>query len=255
MGEKRRGAEVKIEVRGSRERRRVSRRRGMAARFACILIGGVALAGAPATLAAQDKGAAAGTAQNDTVTFTAKRMESVLAKGKEKTVLIGSANVVTGTMTITADRIELSGTDYDSVVCSGNVEVKDDSKGFDLKSASFEYDRKTEIGIAQTGVVLNDTKNNVLLKAEWARFDQKQSIVDARIGVHILKEDFAVRAEYASFNRNDESLKLSGMPVAVNADGTISAESMTGKADAQSLAMTGDISGTITIKPKEETKP
>ncbi|MHB0896523.1 MAG: hypothetical protein ACYC1A_03120, partial [Spirochaetales bacterium] len=43
-----------------------------------------------------------------TITFAARRMESVIAKGKEKTVLIGQAVVHTGTMEIKADRIELS---------------------------------------------------------------------------------------------------------------------------------------------------
>jgi len=190
-----------------------------------------------------------------TITFSADRMESVLAKGKEKTILIGKAVVNTGTMEIKADRIELSGTDYNDVACSGKVSVLDDSKGFLLNADSLTYARDTEIGIAQTKVVLEDSKNDVLLKAEWVRFDQKASIVEARISVHILKEDFAVRSEYARFNREDESLVLSGMPVAVSADGKVKADTMTGKADMQSLSLGGRISGTITTKKKEGTGP
>ncbi|MCE5255877.1 MAG: hypothetical protein LLF89_03430 [Spirochaetaceae bacterium] len=196
-------------------------------------------------------------AGKETITFTAKRMESIIAKGKEKTILIGSAIVNTGTIQVTADRIELFGKDYNEMLCLGNVTVKDDSKGFLLKAANVAYTRDTEVGIAQNQVQIDDSKNSLLLKAEWVQFDQKQSILVARIAVHILKEDFAVRAEYARYNRNDESLQVSGTPVALNSDGRLSADYMSGKADLNDLAMSGDVSGTITTTTtkKEEAAP
>ncbi|MCE1195788.1 hypothetical protein LWX53_04760 [bacterium] len=191
----------------------------------------------------------------DTITFSARRMESVIAKGKEKTILVGQAVVNTGTVEIKADRIELSGEDYNDVTCVGAVSVFDESKGFLLKSATLKYARDSEIGLAQDKVVIEDSKNGVVLKAEWVRFDQKQSLVDARIAVHILKEDFAVRAEFARYNRDDESLQLSGSPVAVSADGTISADSMAGTASMEGLGLGGSVSGTISTKKKEGTSP
>lgn len=192
---------------------------------------------------------------SDVITFTAQRMESVLAKGKEKTILIGAVVINTGSIEIRADRIELSGTDYNNLVCIGTVKIKDDSKGFSLVSDNLEYARDTEIGLAQSAVVLEDSKNNVILKAGWVRFDQKQSIVDARIGVHILKEDFAVRAEYARYNRDTESLELSGKPTVVSPDGTITADTIRGKPNMDNLTLGGEVSGTITTKKKEGTTP
>ncbi len=191
----------------------------------------------------------------DTITFSARRMESVIAKGKEKTILIGQAVVNTGTVEIKADRIELSGEDYNDVVCAGAVSVFDESKGFLLTSATLKYARDTEIGLAQDKVVIEDSKNSVVLKAEWVRFDQKQSLVDARIAVHILKEDFAVRAEFARYNRDDESLQLSGSPVAVSSDGTISADTISGTPSMDGLELGGSVSGTIATKKKEGTSP
>lgn len=222
-----------------------------------VLAAFLAVSFAAAPLFAQESPSPQGEAGSDstTITFTARRMESVIAKGKEKTILIGDAVVDTGTMNIKSDRIELSGKDYNDVACEGAVTVKDESKGFLLNAATLTYARDTEIGVAQTQVVLEDSKNSVLLKAEWVRFDQKQSLVDARLAVHILKEDFAVRAEFARYNRNDESLELSGIPVAVSADGRIAADTMTGKTDMQSLEFGGKVSGTITTKKKEGTSP
>jgi lipopolysaccharide export system protein LptA len=193
--------------------------------------------------------------ESDTITFSARRMESVIAKGKEKTILIGNAVVNTGSMEIKADRIELYGDDYNDVLCSGSVSVLDAEKGFFLKASKLVYARDTEIGLAQDKVVLEDSKNEVLLKAEWVRFDQKQSIVDARVAVQILKEDFAVRSEFARFNRDTEVLQLTGQPVAVTSDGTISADFMEGKPSAEGLELSGQVSGTITTKKKEGTSP
>ncbi|MDX9784610.1 MAG: hypothetical protein RBT72_07655 [Spirochaetia bacterium] len=191
----------------------------------------------------------------ETISFSADRMESVIAKDKEKTILIGAAVVNTDTMEIKADWIELSGEDYNTIVCKGKVSVYDESEGFLLRAETLEYARDSELGTATTNVVLEDSKNDVLLKADWVRFDQVQSTVDARIGVHILKEDFAVRAEFALYNREDESLKLSGSPVAVSGSERVEADAMTGKADLGSMELSGRVSGTISTKKKEGASP
>ncbi len=79
--------------------------------------------------------------------------------------------------------------------------------------------------------------------------------MDARVGVRILKEDFAVRAEFALYNRNDESLQLSGAPVAVSGTERVEADSMSGKAGMDNLQFSGRVSGTITTKKKEGSGP
>ena len=230
-----------------------------AAAIAFLAPAGIAAQTEPPAVPAQQAQPAAAPApaegSNDTITFSARRMESVIAKGKEKTILIGQAVVNTGTVQIKADRIELSGEDYNDVTCTGAVSVFDESKGFLLKSATLKYARDTEIGLAPDKVVIEDSKNDVVLKAEWVRFDQKQSLVDARIAVHILKEDFAVRAEFARYNRDDESLQLSGSPVAVSPDGSISADTISGTPSMEGLELGGSVSGTISTKKKEGTSP
>lgn len=190
-------------------------------------------------------------ADSDTISFSANRVESVIAKGSERTVLSGGAVVTTGSLEIKADRIELAGEDYNDVVCTGAVSVYDESKGFLVKAATLRYKRDVEVGLAESGVVVEDSKNEVVLKADWVRFDQKASLVDARIGVHILKKDFAVRAEFARFNRDTQNLQLSGQPVAVTEDGTVSADAIQGTASAEGLTFSGRVSGTITTKKKE----
>lgn len=234
------------------------------ARRAVLFLALAALAAAGAF--AQDQAAAAppapsapaGTVKTskDTIIFSAGRVESILAKGKERTILSGGARVQTGSMEIKADRIELSGEDYRVVSCSGTVSVVDTEDQIALVAASLTYDRETEIGLAEKGVELNDSKNKVILDADWLKFDQKESIVEARTAVHILKEDFAVRSEFATFNRKTESLELSGLPVAATQSGTMGASKISGSAaGAESLEFSGRVTGTITSKKKEGTSP
>lgn len=224
--------------------------------FAALLAVSAAAQQPPTPAATSTSTSTGAKTPKDTITFSAARVESLLAKGKERTVLSGGARVVTGSMEIKADRIELTGDDYRNVACAGNVTVIDTEDEFSMKAASLNYDRETEIGLAETAVELDDSKNGVLLDAQWVRFDQKQSLVEARVAVHILKEDFAVRSEFATFDRNTERLELTGLPVAATDSGTVSATRITGTAaDAQNLAFQGAVSGTITSKKKEGSAP
>jgi len=144
-----------------------------------------AAAPAPQT---QPQGSTTGTAGGKKpITFTARSVQGVLAKGKQNTILTGSVKIITGSLVITADRVDLSGEDYVNVKCTGNVTVNDTEQGFSLVSERLTYQRDTEIGIAQGNVNVNDTKNNTVIDAAWVRFDQKQSIFEAAVAVQVKK--------------------------------------------------------------------
>ncbi|MCX7776267.1 MAG: hypothetical protein WHT81_09115 [Rectinemataceae bacterium] len=225
-------------------------------RVACLLVLALGMT-LPLTAQAPQ---AAGTVGSDAsqakkkepIQFKARSVQSVLAKGKERTVLIGSVTITMGSLTILADRVELSGDDYKDVLCMGNVKVNDTDKGFSLASDRLRYDRDTETGVAQGKVFVDDTKNSTQINAEWVRFDQAESIFEAAISVVVVKEDLSVRAEYAKFNRNTEEMELRGGVVAITEDGTLTGEAITGNAGASDMEVSGMVSGTI--KPKETTK-
>lgn len=183
------------------------------------------------------------------ITFSAKSVQGVLAKDKQDTILTGSVKIITGSLVITADRVELSGQDYVSVVCSGNVNVNDTEKGFSLIAEKLNYQRDSEIGVAQGRVAVNDTKNSTVIDAEWVRFDQQQSIFEAAVSVVVLKEDMSIRAEYAFYNRDTEEIKLHGGAVAVTQEGTLKGDSISTTTDWSKLQVSGEVSGSIT--PKE----
>lgn len=188
------------------------------------------------------------------ITFSAKSVQGVLAKDKQDTILTGSVKVITGSLVITADRVELSGQDYVNVACSGNVNVADTEKGFSLVGEKLSYQRDTEIGVAQGKVTVNDTKNNTVIDAEWVRFDQQQSIFEAAVSVVVLKEDMSIRAEYAFYNRDTEEIKLHGGAVAVTQEGTIKGDTISTTTDWSNLQVSGEVSGTITPKENAPTQ-
>jgi len=188
------------------------------------------------------------------ITFSAKSVQGVLAKDKQDTILTGSVKVITGSLVITADRAELSGQDYVNVACSGNVNVTDTEKGFSLVSQKLNYQRDTEIGVAQGKVAVNDTKNNTVIDAEWVRFDQQQSIFEAAVSVVVLKEDMSIRAEYAYYNRDTEEIKLHGGAVAVTQEGTLKGDAISATTDWSNLQVSGEVSGTITPKENAPSK-
>lgn len=188
------------------------------------------------------------------ITFSARSVQGVLAKGKENTILTGSVKITTGSLVITADRVELSGENYINVICSGNVVASDSEKGFSLVAEKLSYQRDTEIGVAQGKVAVNDTKNNTIINAEWVRFDQKQSIFEAAVSVLVLKEDMSIRAEYAHYNRDTEEIRLHGGAVAITETGELKGDTITASSDWSNLQISGEVSGNITSKEKTATQ-
>ncbi|SLM18176.1 exported hypothetical protein [uncultured spirochete] len=182
------------------------------------------------------------------ISFSARSVQGVLAKDKQDTILTGSVKIITGSLFITADRVELSGEDYVNVACSGNVTVNDTEKGFSLVAEKLNYQRDTEIGLAQGKVAVNDTKNNTIIDAEWIRFDQQQSIFEAAVSVLVLKEDMSIRAEYAHYNRDTEEIKLHGGAIAVTEEGTLKGDVISATSDWSNLQISGEVSGNITSK-------
>ena len=148
-----------------------------------------------------------------TFSFQGDRMETVLAKGKERTVLSGNAEVQTEENNIRADRIELYGEDFEYVSCEGNVRIVNEQKGLEVTCHRLFYDRQEKIVRVRGNVVMLDRKNEVVVKGGYLENWEESDETVVQIGVRILKEDLVCRAEYARYQRNDDKLELSGMPV------------------------------------------
>ncbi|MBL8967227.1 MAG: hypothetical protein JNG85_09465 [Spirochaetaceae bacterium] len=186
-----------------------------------------------------------GIAAAEPFSFSADRVESVLAKGKERTVLAGRARVRSGSLLITADRIELSGKDWNLVECSGAVVAVDEEKEIRIESPRLSYDRKRKYSRMEGPSSLEDGKNKVVLKADWIEDDGDRETTLAQVNVRILKEGLACRSEYALFRRGEKFLELSGAPVAYKDGDEYRASRIVVNTGTEEIRLEGEVRGRI----------
>ncbi len=191
----------------------------------------------------------------DSISFSADRVESVLAKGRERTVLVGRAKVTTGSISISADRIELTGEDYRYLDCRGSVKVSDKERGISLESPNLYYDRTRKLTRAQGPSILEDSRNELVLKAEWIENDGETEVTLAQVSVRILKENLSCRAEYAVYRRADKSLELSGLPVAYKDGDEYRATRILVNTETEEIRLEGEVSGKVVERAKKDEPP
>lgn len=185
----------------------------------------------------------------DSFKFSTDSMTTVLAKGKEHTILTGNAEITNGDTTITADRIELYGTNFRYAQGSGNVRVVDEKQGITLTSNNLFYDRTDNLSRVQGYAVMTDTKNQIVVKGGFLENRGKEEITIVEIDVRILKvadnQRMACRSEFAQYNRKTDMLQLSGAPVVNWKGDTYQASRITINLKTDEIRLEGDVSGQV----------
>lgn len=188
--------------------------------------------------------------------FSSDRTSISLAEGKEQTNLDGNAQIRSKDTVINADSIELYGEDFRFAICIGNVLVVDSKQGIRITTENLFYDRKKEIMIINGYAEMIDQKNEIVVKGSYFKNFGKENITIIQIGVRILKasgdESMTCRSEYAKYNRDDNSLELSGMPVVFWQDDEYHATKITINLDTDDINLTGNVSGTIRSEEEDE---
>jgi lipopolysaccharide export system protein LptA len=195
---------------------------------------------------------AAATAGGENFRFSADTVNSSNAKGRERTELVGHARVVSDTTIITADRIELFGPDFQFATCTGSITVSDENKGIYLETTSLSYDRKKKLSRSQGPTTMEDKKNKVVIKGNVLENDDTNETTIIQVGVRILKENLAARAEYAFYHRHDALLELSGMPVVYRDDDKYEARRIIINTDTNEITLEGEVSGTLVQKEQKK---
>ena len=194
--------------------------------------------------------------ENKDFYFSSDRTSISLAEGSEQTNLNGNAQINSEDTMINADSIELYGDDFRFAVCTGNVFVTDSQQGIRISTENLFYDRKKEIMTINGYAELIDQKNEIVVKGSYFRNLGKDNITIIQIGVRILKasdeDSMTCRSEYAKYNRDDETLELSGMPVVFWKDDEYRATKITINLDTDEIILSGEVSGTIHSKEEED---
>ena len=99
-----------------------------------------------------------------TFSFSGDSMETVIAEGRERTLLTGNAEVITGENRIRAERMELYGSNFRYIRCQGGVSVVNEEKGIELSCQELFYNREEKIIRVSGNVVMLDKKNEIVVK-------------------------------------------------------------------------------------------
>ena len=185
----------------------------------------------------------------DSITFSGGESSVVLRDGRENVVLSNGASVTVGSMTINADRINLSGNNWRYVECTGNSSVIDETRGISIRTSYIWYDRENERILISSWYEIDDTENEVsatgasleyLLDEENLRLDKDVTLLKAT-------DDGIMRcnAESVLFSRSRNTLELRGSAT-VDWDGDrYEAEVISVDLDTDSISLDGRIRGTI----------
>lgn len=191
----------------------------------------------------------------DDFSFFGDSLSSSRSKGKEHTSLKGNAGIISSSTRIKADNIEIYGRDNEFAECTGTVEVIDNQKGISLKSERLFFNRKDDIIRVEGAAVMEDIKNEVIVKGNFLEYMGADETCLIQIGVRILKDDMVCRSEFARYNRNDDILELTGMPVVFWKNDEYRALRIIIDLDKDEITLEGKVSGSIFSEKEGNPEP
>jgi lipopolysaccharide export system protein LptA len=191
---------------------------------------------------------------SDSISFSGNNLKTILAKGKEKTILTGNAVLTSEDNHIQADTIELYGEDFTFVLCSGKVRVINKKKEIDVSSDRLFYNRKEKMTRFQGNVVMEDKKNETIVKGGYLENWEDDELVIIQTGVRILKKDMVCRAEFAKYYRKEEQLELSGLPRVIWKGDEYRALKIYVNLNNDEIRLEGNVSGAVNWEEDKEKK-
>ena len=207
---------------------------------------GLAAALAAALIAAAPPAAA----EADQFSFTADQMETVLAAGRERTVLSGNAALTSDETEIFADSIELFGDDLAFALSRGGVRVVQVGDGIELTSETVFYNRRDGIVRVEGDALLIDHDNEMVIKGGFLEHWEERNETSIQIGVQILSDELVARAQLVHYDRGAQTLTLSGLPVVTWKGDEYHASRIFIDLDRERIVLSGAVSGQITSSPE-----
>ena len=184
-------------------------------------------------------------ARAETIRFSADSMSGSTAQDSEYTRLSGSAQVETASLQLKAGTITLSGTDYRIISAEENVQGTYLESGFTFKCNSLRYDRKTKVTVLEGAVSMNDTENDVQLKAEYIEYSQDTETALIQINVEITQDDALCTSAFAVYRKKTQILELSGAPKVKQKDDTFQAQEILFDLRSREITLDGKVRGSV----------
>lgn len=197
-------------------------------------------------------GFAAGAVDASTFRFSGDATHIVFAQGRERTRLTGNAQVISDDTEIEADEIEIYGDNFRFAVARGNVRVVDREQDILLTADRLVYDRTERITRAEGNAVMEDRRNETVVKGALLENRGRENLTIIQVGVRILGEDLTTRSEFARYRRDQNILELSGLPVVFWKGDQYRAARIVVDIDRDEISLQGQVRGTITTSSDED---
>lgn len=182
--------------------------------------------------------------------FSAGRVRSVFAEGREQTVLENGAVVENAELYISAQSITLSGEDNRYINSRGDVFLKDKENTSELRAQSLSYDSRLESLVLEGNAEYNDPDEDIRVRSTF--IEKKDELVVFQLNVQIIREDLIARAEYVRFFRDQDKIELSGFPVVFYKQDEYRASVITIFTETDEIILEGEVEGKIADSEEDE---
>jgi len=191
-------------------------------------------------------------ASAETITFSADSMTGQTGNSSSSaTVLDGHAYVKTSSMEISAERIELSGDDYNIITAEGFVTGKNLNSKMEFQCESMEYTRDTKIASLKGNVKLKDPENDVSATAQIIDYNQDTEIAVLQIQVNLTQKNNICTGAYAVYQKTAQLLDISGNAEVKQDKDVFRAQQITLNLDTQNITLAGNVKGTVNDSGKK----
>ena len=183
------------------------------------------------------------------ISFNGGVSRMVLKNGKESVSLTGGASVKVGSLSITSDSMELTGSGWSTIRCNGNVRILDEERNMSIISSSLYYDRENDRILISSYFEIEDRGNELSASASHLEFDMKNEtlILSGRVRMNKIDGDDIVRikAESISYDRNSERLEIRGGADVTYKGDSYQAELVVLDLENEEIRLDGNIRGSI----------
>lgn len=186
------------------------------------------------------------------ISFSADSMSGTVGDKSDSTTLSGEAYVLTDTMEIAADVINMSGKDFRYIEATGSIKGKNTESEMEFTCGRMKYDRETKIAQLIDNVSLTDIKNEVTAKAQLIEYNQETDIAVMHIDIELKQKDNTCTGAYAVYRKKSQMLELSGNAQIQQGNDTFRAQEITLDLDSQEITLDGRVKGSIIDERKSK---
>ena len=186
------------------------------------------------------------------IQFSADSMTSFSRENYDYTKLTGNAKVITPSMEIFSDTIEIYGNDLRYISASGNVQGKNKDSCLEFSCISMDYDRETKIATLKDNVHLIDSDNDVIADAQLVEYNSNTETAIMQISVTITQKDNICSAAHVLYYKNEQILNMSGNPQVQQGKDTFRAQEIRLNLDTKEISLDGRVKGTINSEKTEK---